>query len=77
MRARTTALSPAVSPSLLGQLGRKRARARAHAQVGRNPPSPARQETPFSFYFSSFLFPFSHIELYANILCTKNSSNKL
>jgi hypothetical protein len=41
------------------------------------PPDPARQENPFSFLFSLFFSHFSHIELYANILCTKNSSNKL
>jgi hypothetical protein len=70
---RATAPSPAVSPSLLGQPGRKRAR----AQVGRNSP-PAQQGRKFLFFlFFSFLFPFSHIELYANILCTKNSPNKL
>jgi hypothetical protein len=75
---RATAPSPAVSPSLLGQLGRQRVRARACARVGRNPPPPAQQGRKLLFFlFSLFFSHFSHIELYANILCTKNSSNKL
>jgi hypothetical protein len=68
--------SPAVSPSLLGSRAASapaRALAPKWAEI---PPGPARQEIPFLFIFS-FIFPFSHIELYANILCTKNSPDKL
>jgi hypothetical protein len=53
-----TAPSPAVSPSLLGQLGRKHAPARALAPGWAEiPPGPVRQETPSLFIFP-FLFPF-------------------
>jgi hypothetical protein len=51
----------------------------------RRTPAPDQAEIPpgrltwnsFSFSFSHFFFPFSHIYLYADILCTKNSLNKL
>jgi hypothetical protein len=53
------------------------ARASARAQVGRKSPPAHRERKSFFFFFSHFLFPFSHIYLYADILCTKNSLNKL
>jgi hypothetical protein len=58
MRARATAPSPAVSPSLLGQLGRKRARARALApKWAEIPPRPSKAGNTLFFLFSLF---FSH-----------------
>jgi hypothetical protein len=70
--------SPAVAPSQLGQLGRKRARARASAPSGPKSPPLAQLAGEFLlFFFSYFFFSFSHIYLDANILCTKNCLNKL
>jgi hypothetical protein len=43
---------------------------RARARPGRNPPGLVNLEFLFFFLFLSF-FPFSHIYLYADILCTK------
>jgi hypothetical protein len=61
----------------MGRLGRlPRPRARSRPGGPKSPPGPASKKTLF-FFFSHFFFPFSHIELYANILCTKNSLNKL
>jgi hypothetical protein len=69
--ARATAPSPTVAPSQLGQLGRKRARARAPALSG--PKSPLAQSAgEFLLFFLFYFFSsFSHIYLDANILCTK------
>jgi hypothetical protein len=50
-------------------------RAPAPDQAG-IPPDPVNLEFLFFFLFP-FFFPFSHIYLYADILCTKNSLNKL
>jgi hypothetical protein len=74
--ARATAPFPAVAPSQLGQLGRKRARALAPSGP-KSPPLAQLARNTFSFFFSHFFSPFSHICLYAEILCTKNSLNKL
>jgi hypothetical protein len=68
---------PRRRPAQMGQLGRKRTRARALAPGGPKSPLAQLAENPFSFFFSLFFFPFSHIYLDANILCTKNSLNKL
>jgi hypothetical protein len=69
----------AVSLARGPQLGR-RPRARVpRAWLGRNSP-PARlagNSFFFFFFFSHFFSPFSYIYLYADILCTKNSPNKL
>jgi hypothetical protein len=54
------------------------AASRARALGGPKSPSRAQQgRKSFFFLFSHFFSHFSHIELYANILCTKNSSNKI
>jgi hypothetical protein len=68
---------PRRRPARLGQLGRKRARPRALAPAGPKSPPAQLAGNPFPFLFSLFFFPFSHIYLDANILCTKNSLNKL
>jgi hypothetical protein len=68
---------PRRRPAQLGQLGRKRTRPRALAPAGPKSPPAQLAGNPFSFFFSLFFFPFSHIYLDANILCTKNSLNKL
>jgi hypothetical protein len=52
------------------------ARASATPKWAEIPPGPQGKEILFLFFFQ-FLFPFSHIYLYADILCTKNSLNKL
>jgi hypothetical protein len=47
-------------------------------QLGRNPPpGPLSREIPFLFSFFYFFFPFSYVYAYIDILCTKNSLNKL
>jgi hypothetical protein len=51
--------------------------ARARARLGQNLPPAQLVENPFFFFLFPFLFPFSYIYLYADILCTKNSLNKL
>jgi hypothetical protein len=67
----------AVSLALGPQLGR-RPRARVpRAWLGRNPPPTRLAGNSFFFFFSHFFSPFSYIYLYADILCTKNSPNKL
>jgi hypothetical protein len=71
-----TAPSPVVSLAI-GPAGPPAAPARALApEWAKIPPGPSSRKTLFFFFFS-FLFPFSYIELYADILCTKNSLNKL
>jgi hypothetical protein len=74
---RATTPSPAVSPRCWASWTASRAHARARARVGQNLPPAQQGRKSFSFLFSHFFSHFSHIELYANILCTKNSSNKL
>jgi hypothetical protein len=65
-------------PSFRGPPGpirpRRRAPALGWAEIF--PPGPANRE-PFSFFFSPFLFLFSYIYAYIDILCTKNTLNKL
>ena len=58
-------------PLALGPpLGRKRFSARARARDGPKAVSPAQERgIPFSFSFST---PFSHLNSFLNILCTKN-----
>jgi hypothetical protein len=52
--------------------------ARARSRPGGPKSPPAQQGRKLLFFlFSLFFSHFSHIELYANILCTKNGSNKL
>jgi hypothetical protein len=68
---------PAPASSLLGRLGRKRARACAPALCGPKSPLAQLAGELFLFFFSYFFFPFSHIYLDANILCTKNCLNTL
>jgi hypothetical protein len=60
-----------VSPSLLGRRWAVSASARALAPgVGQKPcPQPRKGEIPFLFSFST---PFSHLNSFLNILCTKN-----
>jgi hypothetical protein len=61
----------------MGQVGRlPRPRARLRLD-GPNHPLAQLARNPFSFLFSLFFFPFSYVYLYADILCTKNSLNKL
>jgi hypothetical protein len=57
----------------VGRLGRLPAPALAGPKF---PPGPASWEFLFFFLFH-FFFPFSYIYLYTDILCTKNSLNKL
>jgi hypothetical protein len=75
--ARATAAFLVVAPSRPGQLGRKRAPARALAPGGPKIPPGLAGWKSFILFFSLFFFPFSRIYLDANILCTKNCSNKL
>jgi hypothetical protein len=71
------AISPP-SPRAAGPGGPKaRPPARAGACWAKIPPRPSWLENSFSFSFSLFFFPFSHIYLDANILCTKNCLNNL
>jgi hypothetical protein len=77
VRACAAAPFPRRRLARLGQTGRKRARPLALAPVGpKSPPAQLAGEF-FLFFFSLFFFPFSHIYLDANILCTKNCLNKL
>jgi hypothetical protein len=72
-RHRPHAVSPAGGPS--GPPAHEVARARA--RLGQKHPPAQLAEKPFLVFFSHFFSPFSYIYLYADILCTKNSLNKL
>jgi hypothetical protein len=82
--ANVWARSDAVAPTHLRrlpahgpQLGRKRARASALAPGWAEIPPAQLAGISFFFFFSHLFSPFSYIYLYADILCTKNSPNKL
>jgi hypothetical protein len=62
---------------LAGLVGHLPARALALGWAKFPPPPTQLAENLFSFSFFHFFFPFSYIYLYTNILCTKNSLNKL
>jgi hypothetical protein len=68
-----SAVSPAGGPSGLPARAAARALAPGWAKIT---PRPSLLEILSPFYFPIF-FPFSYIYLYADILCTKNSLNKL
>jgi hypothetical protein len=63
----------------MGRLGRLPARAPTLGWAENPPPPPPAQlaGNPFSFSFFHFFFLFSYIYAYIDILCTKNSLNKL
>jgi hypothetical protein len=67
---------PPPSPRCWANWAASRTRARSRQGGPKSPPAQQGRKS-FSFLFSHFFSHFSHIELYANILCTKNSSNKL
>jgi hypothetical protein len=73
--ARTHGAVPVLS--LAGGPAGPPARARAHARLGRKSPLAQLVGNPFYFYFFHFFFLFSYIYAYVDILCTKNSLNKL
>jgi hypothetical protein len=69
---------PRTVPPLAGQVGRLPTRPRAPAlSWAKFPLGLASRGNPFLFSFFHFLFLFSHIFTYIDILCTKNSLNKL
>jgi hypothetical protein len=74
--ARATAPSPAVAPHSWASWAASMP-PRALAPGGLKSPPARLAGNSFFFFFSLFFFPFSHIYLDANILCTKNSLNKL
>jgi hypothetical protein len=68
---------PPPSPRAVGPSEPKARPPARSRQLGRNPPGPASWEILYLFPFP-FLFPiFTYIYLDTNILCTKNSLNKL
>jgi hypothetical protein len=64
---------PRVVPPLAGQVGRLPARPRARPPARPNPPRGPANRKFFILFFSIFLY----ICIYIDILCTKNSLNKL
>jgi hypothetical protein len=68
---------PPPAPRAAGPAGPPAAPARALALGGPKSPPGQQGRKSFFFLFSHFFSHFSHIELYAKILCTKNSSNKI
>jgi hypothetical protein len=72
-RCRPHTVSPAGGPSEPPA----HAVARARARLGQKHPPTQLAEKHFLFFFSHLFSPFSYIYLYADILCTKNSLNKL
>ena len=69
--------SPAVAPRGWARWAESAPARSRWRLLGQKSPRPSWLENSFSFSFSLFFFPFSHIYLDANILCTKNSLNKL
>jgi hypothetical protein len=74
---RRSAVPPAVTPRGWAKWAESAPARSRLLLLGQNPPRPSSLENPFSFSFPFFFFPFSHIYLDANILCTKNCLNKL